>query len=364
MEKRIFVICILMLFIFVGTVRAGEAGRQVVSSVIVKVGTENVTLSGLRAFMALSDSTILREYLEGRPLKKEMAKLVNDAVSYLVTRKLLLVAAWEKKDEIEYELSRLAGARLTLPERPASLMDFAKSAEGRKLTADDIAEREKRHGNRASYIEELKKYGVTLDQVRAALLEGLIVQVLLYRVETVDKFVSPEETRKYFEEHPDEFSGTMQYTVRHIFVSKKTRPGDEGGERVKLALKRVGSGEDFAAVARELSDGQHRGLGGQRQWNEKDEIPAEILKTMRELDAGQRSGIIETGDGFHIIKLEEKKRVGAIPFEQAADKIKNAVISKRRQKTQAELVEKTRKNIKIIDYRKPMRRKKTASPGF
>lgn len=72
-------------------------------------------------------------------------------------------------------------------------------------------------------------------------------------------------------------------------------------------MDRLEQGEDFAALARELSiDEESRQRGGSLGKVEEDDPfwPEELLNTAADLDAGDIAGPIQTKDDFAIIRLE------------------------------------------------------------
>lgn len=71
------------------------------------------------------------------------------------------------------------------------------------------------------------------------------------------------------------------------------------------ALKRVKSGEDFGAVAKELSIGPAAKKGGDLGYFSKGDFQPEIEKVILSLQPGQISGIVKSAAGYHIFKRTE-----------------------------------------------------------
>jgi parvulin-like peptidyl-prolyl isomerase len=105
--------------------------------------------------------------------------------------------------------------------------------------------------------------------------------------------------------------------ARHILVawqgtvgaeSTLRRTREEARVRAERLLARVQSGEDFAAVALEASDGPSRVLGGDLGPFEADAMHPIFSAAAFALSVNEISGIVETPFGFHIIQrvpLEE-----------------------------------------------------------
>jgi parvulin-like peptidyl-prolyl isomerase len=92
---------------------------------------------------------------------------------------------------------------------------------------------------------------------------------------------------------------TEQIHARHILVATR--------EEADKALARVKGGEDFAAVAKELStDDSNKEQGGDLGWFPKGRMVAEFDAAAFALQPGQMSDVVETQNGFHIIRVDER----------------------------------------------------------
>ncbi|MBI3532973.1 MAG: peptidylprolyl isomerase [Burkholderiales bacterium] len=83
--------------------------------------------------------------------------------------------------------------------------------------------------------------------------------------------------------------------------------------KAQRALERARAGEDFATLARELSDAADRTNGGQLGLRPADRYPPLFLDATRSLAVGGISGLVRSGAGFHVLKLVEKRNAGLPP---------------------------------------------------
>jgi len=84
--------------------------------------------------------------------------------------------------------------------------------------------------------------------------------------------------------------------------------------KAQRALERARAGEDFTALARELSDAADRASGGQLGLRPADRYPTLFLDATRSLAVGGISELVRSGAGFHVLKLVEKRNAGLPPM--------------------------------------------------
>lgn len=114
----------------------------------------------------------------------------------------------------------------------------------------------------------------------------------------------------------------MRIAARHILVSwagaamapiAVTRTRDDAYQRISQAQARLQAGEDFATVAAELSDDNTADKGGDLGSFDQGAMTPPFEAAAFRLQAGERSRIVETLFGFHII---ERLAVEEVRVEQ------------------------------------------------
>jgi peptidyl-prolyl cis-trans isomerase C len=148
--------------------------------------------------------------------------------------------------------------------------------------------------------------------------------------------VTPEAVKQIYDETVKELKPEQEVRARHILV--------ETEDEAKAAAERLKKGEDFAAVATELSkDPGSAAEGGDLGFFSQDQMVPEFADTAFKMDAGRVSDPVKSQFGWHIIKVEEKREKPVPTLEQVRDQIE-AYISRR---AQQEAIQKLREGAKI-----------------
>ena len=92
---------------------------------------------------------------------------------------------------------------------------------------------------------------------------------------------------------------TPELLVRQIQVKTKALAEE--------VLKKIDEGESFKDLVESNSINQNRSQGGLMPWRKINEMPSIFANAMKEQSLGFISEPIETGSGFHLLKLEDKR---------------------------------------------------------
>jgi len=87
-------------------------------------------------------------------------------------------------------------------------------------------------------------------------------------------------------------------------------------DKVMQAKKELEGGADFSEVAKKYSEGESAGGGGEIGWFSPDQMTPQIAVVAFLMKKGERSDVIETPFGFHIVQVDDMKT------EEGVEKIK------------------------------------------
>ncbi len=159
---------------------------------------------------------------------------------------------------------------------------------------------------------ELLRSGMTLDDYKARMRSQLRDQQYLRLV--VGKFIRPKievmenEVRDYYQEHLDEMpTDPDSLTIADILVTVQPSLAvrQEVQAKVKLIQAALDAGEDFAAVAKEYSEGPAARRGGRIGTVAKGELFDPALDNAAfSLQVGQISEPVVSSRGVHLLRLD------------------------------------------------------------
>lgn len=128
--------------------------------------------------------------------------------------------------------------------------------------------------------------------------------------------VSDEQLREYYESVKDRYTVAGRRRARHILIGAK---GDAAAAeaRARAAYDRARAGEDFAALARELSDDAGTvPVGGDLGWASRGDFVGAFGDAVWDMQPGEIRGPVRSEFGWHVIRLEEAEPGSTRSFEE------------------------------------------------
>ncbi len=138
--------------------------------------------------------------------------------------------------------------------------------------------------------------------------------------------VSEQDIRAYYQHNTDQFTRPEQIKARHILIEL---PEDASEDQEKAARRqinqveeRLNQGEDFAKLAKELSQGPSAARGGDLGWFSRGSMLESFEEAAFALQPGETSRPVRTRFGLHLIEVEDRRSAGVQDFEQVKDTIR------------------------------------------
>jgi len=237
----------------------------------------------------------------------------------------------------------VAGYRAQLGDRPATdeqileaiiterLLEKEAAARGIKATPEEIDDyikeiRERGHIDDAAFVAALARQGLTPETYRERVEKELVKTQLLAREIRGRVSVPDEDVERYYEAHREEYRTGGGVTVRDIFLA--IPPGADDAELASIRARaaelraQAGSRRAFARLAAEHSELPGAKEGGVLGTFKKGEMADELDHVVFALEPGAVSEPVQTGDGFHILRVDEIVDAEYRPIEDVKDEIR------------------------------------------
>jgi peptidyl-prolyl cis-trans isomerase SurA len=202
--------------------------------------------------------------------------------------------------------ARESGARIDDPELDRAVANVATQ---NQLTPQQLRER-------------LRQEGIPFTKFRDNIRDQILVERVRER-EVVSRIkVSDAEIDEMIEKRRAAAGTGAQINVAQILVTVPEGAAEgvvaERRGRAEAALRRVRAGEDFATVAREISEDSNRAQGGEIGLRPIDRLPDLFVRAAQGLKPGEIAPEpIRSGAGFHVLKLVDRKEVAAFTVDQS-----------------------------------------------
>lgn len=188
-------------------------------------------------------------------------------------------------------------------------------------------------------LEALKQEGLTLDDLRRNFERAWLRQMVQAREIFPRMRITEEELRQHFGANRSDFMTAETVTLREIAVlaPAATSAQDTLGPTTMTPLKaridavrqRAVAGEDFGALAKEVSDSGTKANGGLiGPLNTRDVNPT-TKKLLDGMKPGDITEPIQLTRGFQLLKLESREEAALQPFDKVRDQIEIAIRNER-----------------------------------
>jgi hypothetical protein len=185
--------------------------------------------------------------------------------------------------------------------------------------------------------ETLGGMGIDFEKFKSDIWEDLMIEKLINREVGGTISISSSAIRQYYQDNPAEFERPEQVRVRQIVTATETE--------ARAVLEELRKGGDFADLARKRSTAPEAEEGGDLGYFAMGEMPGEF-NVVFGLPKGGVSGVVKSPYGFHVFKLESKRKAGRISLEEAsagiADKLRLQKQDERYQRWLTELRSRTK----------------------
>jgi len=209
----------------------------------------------------------------------------------------------------------------------------------------------KRFPSEAEFKSALTKVNLSEVAIKNQIARGLAIEQLIGTYVTKKDTVSDQEIKAFYESHPGLFKQPEQVRASHILIKVDPQANEvkraEAQKKIKEIQQKLQKGEDFATLAKALSEGPSKAEGGDLGYFSRGRMVKSFEEAAFALRPNEVSDIVETKFGYHLIKVIEKRPETTTAFEDAKDKLGQYLKQQKAQKEVSIYVHELKEKAKV-----------------
>jgi parvulin-like peptidyl-prolyl isomerase len=142
--------------------------------------------------------------------------------------------------------------------------------------------------------------------------------------------IKEEDARKNYQDNIARFTVAAEVKVQQIFFPVPALATEKEiaaiRKEAQSILERAHSGVDFAELARKYSRGPEAREGGVLGFFKHKELRPELEEPAFKLQPGEVSGLIKSTEGFHILRVLERKGGEPRPFAEVESQVRDEMM--------------------------------------
>ena len=162
--------------------------------------------------------------------------------------------------------------------------------------------------------ETLEREGIGFNQFREEIRSEILLARLKEREVEAKLVISDSEIDNFLSTSEAQLGKGDEYNIAHILVLVPEQASPEQVQkqraRAEDALTQLRAGTDFAQIAASFSDAPDALQGGSLGWRSPARLPAIFAEAVQSMNPGDLSPVLRSPNGFHIVKLVDKRGAG------------------------------------------------------
>lgn len=212
---------------------------------------------------------------------------------------------------------------------------------------------ERQAGGREALESSIGQFGMSYDQLVEYLREMELSRALIEKQISPTIQVSDDEAEAFYEENSQLFAVEEQIRARQLMFKVELADDAEtvaaARGRAEDARQRALAGEDFAELAKQLSEGPNAANGGALPPFTRQQTTPQFANAAFSLEPGEISQVVRTPYGVHVIKVEEKLPARHLSYDEVSNDVRGLLAQKKTGQSVAKLVEALAEQATIVN---------------
>lgn len=280
------------------------------------------------------------------------AKVVVDKIAAVVNNEIITLSELEQATELsnknsEEKIDKRAMLKKLIDEKILNQEATKRGVTISEEEVDLLLQQVKQQNNfdDKAMEEELAKQNMTVDDLKNQFKTQLLTRRLLDAEMQGKIAVTEDEILEYYRANYGDVEFGSQVRIAHILI-----PYDEENayEKAVNIAKEAKSGENFSKLAKEHSkDSVSATKGGDLGYFNKGDLVFELEAAIEDTEVGEVTDPVETGSGYHIVKVLEKEKSSEASLGGYREQIRQTIYRQKSESFLKNWVEKSRQNVFI-----------------
>ena len=294
-------------------------GQEVLDGIAAVVNDDVITFSQVRDLVGPIEKAA-REQFKGNELVEKTKEIRLRAINDLIDRQLALQEFKKQKFNIPEHY---------VDDRIATIV------------------REEFGGDRAAFVRTLNAQGFTMEKFKQAETEKMIVSAMRGQMVKGDSTVPASKIESYYQQNRAKYTSEETIKLRMLAIHKSEGQGTGRRKMIEEIREKIVGGAEFQDLAKMYSEDTHQDSGGDWDWVNRRTLNDNLAKIAFALKPGQVSQVIELGNSYFLLLVEQKKAAETKPLSAVRDEIERELLQQQRQAAMTEWAAKLRKKAYI-----------------
>lgn len=278
-------------------VAGGAAYAELVDQVVATVDKEPILMSDLMAEIGPQLRDLRSQASSQADLDRLLDKKLRDTLNQAIENRLLLR---------EGQLAGITIDNATVDQR--------------------FEEYKKLYPSNDEFMKDVERSGQTITEIKARLKKQMIARSMSVRkTKELEQgiTISESDVAQYYQDNKSKFRHEERVRCSQIFLPASNDLAERDKVRAQMdQLKdELNKGADFAELAIEHSKAPGAEDGGIIGWVQRGDLVGPLDRAAFSLGVGEVSGVIESDQGFHLLKVEKKEAAGEASLDDVRKEI-------------------------------------------
>jgi peptidyl-prolyl cis-trans isomerase SurA len=185
----------------------------------------------------------------------------------------------------------------------------------------------------------LAQEGLTYQAYRTRMKEEILQSMLINRTVRSKVIITDKDIENYYQAHGEKFAGVKKYHLRNILLDDEAK--------IREVEKKLNAHVSFALLAKKYSMAPNAADGGDLGVFDINSFSRTIKESIKSLKKGEHTPVLETGQGYQILYVEDVVTSGGKSLEQARDEIQDILYQEKAARRFTEWVDSLKKHAHI-----------------